>query len=73
MRPTEADNVRVDRVHLQPVVMNLISNASKALREAGGGRIVVSAVPLSEDEVEVRVSNDGPGIPENIRDYSRRS
>lgn len=73
MRPAEADNVRVDRVHPQQVVMNLISNAAEALREAGGGRIVVSAVLLSEDEVEVRVSNDGPGIPENIRDYSRRS
>lgn len=73
MRPAEADNVRVDRVHPQQVVMNLISNAAEALREAGGGRIAVSAVLLSEDEVEVRVSNDGPGIPENIRDYSRRS
>jgi two-component system C4-dicarboxylate transport sensor histidine kinase DctB len=73
MRPAEADNVRVDRVHPQQVVMNLISNAAEALREAGGGRIAVSAVLLSEDEVEVRVSNDGPGIPDNIRDYSRRS
>ena len=64
----EADGVRVDRVHLQQVVMNLIRNARDAMREGGGRRIVVSAVPVSDEEVEVRVSDEGPGIAENIRD-----
>jgi PAS domain S-box-containing protein len=63
----EADSVRVDRVHLQQVIMNLIRNAADAMREGGGRRIVVSAVPVSEEEVEVRVSDEGPGIAENIR------
>jgi two-component system sensor kinase FixL len=64
----EADSVRVDRVHLQQVIMNLIRNARDAMREGGGRRIVVSAVPVSDEEVEVRVSDEGPGIAENIRD-----
>lgn len=64
----EADGVRVDRVHLQQVLMNLIRNAEDAMREAGGRRITVSAVPLSDKEVEVRVSDEGPGIAENVRD-----
>lgn len=64
----EADSVRVDRVHLQQVIMNLIRNAVDAMREVGGRRIVVSAVPVSDEEVEVRVSDEGPGIAETVRD-----
>ena len=64
----EADRVRVDRVHLQQVMMNLIRNAADAMREGGGRRITVSAVPRSESEVEVRFSDEGPGVAEKIRD-----
>ncbi|MFN3388701.1 MAG: PAS domain-containing protein [Allosphingosinicella sp.] len=64
----EADGVRVDRVHLQQVMMNLIRNAVDAMLEGGGRRIMVSAVPLSESEVEVRFSDEGPGIAEKVRD-----
>lgn len=63
----EADSVRVDRVHLQQVLMNLIRNAEDAMRESGRRRIMVSAVPVSDEEVEVRVSDEGPGIAENVR------
>ncbi len=63
----EADEVRVDRVHLQQVLINLIRNAVDAMREGGGSRVTVSAVPVSDEEVEVRVSDEGPGIPEEIR------
>ncbi len=64
----ESDSVRVDRVHLQQVMMNLIRNATDAMHEGGGRRIMVSAVPVSDAEVEVRVSDEGPGIAENVRD-----
>jgi len=64
----EADGVRVDRVHLQQVFVNLIRNADDAMREGGGRRIMVSAVPVSDEEVEVRVSDEGPGIAEDVRD-----
>ncbi|MBV9930628.1 MAG: PAS domain-containing protein [Alphaproteobacteria bacterium] len=64
----EADGVRVDRVHLQQVMMNLIRNATDAMQEGGGRKITISAVPVSDEEVEVRVSDEGPGIPANVRD-----
>lgn len=63
----EADGVRVDRVHLQQVLINLIRNAIDAMRDGGGRRIIVSAVPISDEEVEVRVSDEGPGIAEELR------
>ena len=38
------------------------------MREGGGRKVMVSAVPVSDEEVEVRVSDEGPGIAENVRD-----
>jgi PAS domain S-box-containing protein len=64
----EADGVRVDRVHLQQVIMNLIRNAADAMREGGGRKIMISAVPVSDEEVEVRISDEGPGIADKVRD-----
>lgn len=66
--PAEADGVRVDRVHIQQVIINLVRNAADAMRETGGRDIVISAVRASEAEVEIRVSDKGGGIAEAVRD-----
>jgi len=57
---------RGDKVLLEWVLEVLIKNAMDAL--AGrNGEVVVSAVPLPEGGVRIRVQDDGPGIPRKLR------
>lgn len=57
---------RGDKVLLEWVMEVLIKNAMDAL--AGrDGEVVVSAVPLPEGGVRIRVQDDGPGIPRKLR------
>jgi signal transduction histidine kinase len=58
--------VRGDGVLLEWVMEVLIKNAVDAL---GGrdGEVVVSATPLVEGGVRLRVQDDGPGIPRALR------
>ncbi|MDM0082899.1 ATP-binding protein [Variovorax sp. J31P179] len=54
-----------DRVHLQQVLLNLISNGMDAIDERGRKvrNIVVTAVRASAHTVEIAVSDSGSGIP----------
>ena len=57
---------RGDKVLLEWVLEVLIKNAMDAL--AGrDGEVIVSAVPLPEGGVRIRVQDDGPGIPRKLR------
>ena len=56
-----------DQSQLEQVVMNLIVNARDALGEAGGGRVVVRTW-RADTEVVLEVSDDGPGIPPELRE-----
>ncbi len=47
------------------VFMNLFLNAAQAMKEKGGGEIEVVAV-LAGEMIEVTVTDNGPGIPEEI-------
>ena len=51
---------------LQQLLLNLVVNARDALRSEG--RIELSAKRIAEDSVEIRVDDDGPGIPPMDRD-----
>ena len=74
----EVDNIRVelrlsgipeieaDRAQLEQVFLNLVNNAQQAL-QPGGGEIVISTTHVS-DFVRVSVADDGPGVPEEMRD-----
>jgi signal transduction histidine kinase len=57
--------VRGDRVHLQQVMLNLILNAMDAAAEshADERRVVVEAGRNQGGDIEVAVSDNGPGIP----------
>jgi len=54
-------SVRVDADRLQQVLSNLVHNAVKYGKQAG--RVRLDANRAANDRVEVRVSDDGPGIP----------
>jgi two-component system, LuxR family, sensor kinase FixL len=54
-----------DGVHLQQVLLNLVLNAMDAIDSANSRRrlITVRAQSVGADQVEVTVSDTGPGIP----------
>lgn len=60
-----------DGALLQQALLNLVLNAVEATtghpRRRDGARVVISAV-VTEESVNVTVSDDGPGIPAELRD-----
>ncbi|MGE5472400.1 MAG: sensor histidine kinase [Bacteroidota bacterium] len=57
-----------DRSHLHQVLWNLVGNAVRhSSRTAGAVRLEVSA-GAAEGRVELHVIDDGPGVPENVRE-----
>lgn len=63
--PADPAILPVDRDRLVQVVVNLLSNAAKFV-PATDGRVVV-AVDRCTESVEVSVTDNGPGIPEQYR------
>lgn len=59
--------VFVDRLQIQQVVINLVRNSIDALTEIGGGEITVKSKLTDHDTVEISVSDNGPGIPDDLR------
>jgi PAS domain S-box/hemerythrin-like metal-binding domain len=65
--PSDLPPVRVDRVHIQQVLVNLVRNAAEAMADAPRRDLTISARLLNE-AVEVAVADTGPGIPARIAD-----
>ena len=59
--PANLPNVWIDRAQLRQALLNIVRNATEALRSAGGGTLRLSAV---EDLRAVRLdlTDDGPGM-----------
>jgi two-component system C4-dicarboxylate transport sensor histidine kinase DctB len=56
------------RVRLEQVLINLLQNALEALEGRDGARIAVTVAKVDADRVELAVTDNGPGIPQAIRD-----
>jgi PAS domain S-box-containing protein len=55
-----------DFYQLQQVFVNIITNAEQAMTESNGrGKLEVTS-QLSGDMIQVRLSDDGPGMPEEV-------
>ena len=64
----EAPTVMADPVKLRQVLHNLIKNAQEAIPQGVQGKIAFSTRPIQksgEDFVEIRISDNGPGIPQD--------
>lgn len=69
--PESLPPVKGDWRALEQVFTNLVSNAIDAMRDSGGilsVRVAVSTPASNRPQVEVAVSDNGPGIPDEIRD-----
>jgi signal transduction histidine kinase len=58
----------LDIHQIQQVLFNLLNNAEQAMTEAGRGGTVRLATRHVGGRIELRVSDDGPGIPLEIQD-----
>ncbi len=61
--PTTPTPVRGDRGQLAQVVINLLNNATDAMRGSGTVRVTVRA---DEERVRLEVADSGPGIPDEV-------
>jgi len=58
--------IKCDPVELQQVFVNLLSNASDAMRDQPGPRRIRLEIQAADDAVNVAVTDTGPGIPEAL-------
>jgi signal transduction histidine kinase len=60
--------VRGDRVHLSQVLLNLIINGMDAIQASrvNTKRVLIEALPHSHRQVEVAVTDSGPGAPPEV-------
>jgi signal transduction histidine kinase/CheY-like chemotaxis protein len=59
---------QIDFQQIQQVLINLLSNAQQALAETGHGGTIRLATRALDGRIEMRVSDDGPGVPAELRE-----
>jgi len=57
--------VKIDKIQIQQVLLNLLRNAFEALAQASRQEVVVSARKMGA-EIEIRVADSGPGLKPEI-------
>jgi signal transduction histidine kinase len=51
---------------IEQVILNLISNASEAMKQMDGNKKIEIATALQQEVVCISVSDSGPGVPEKM-------
>jgi two-component system, LuxR family, sensor kinase FixL len=62
----DAPPILADAVQLQQVIVNLVRNATEAMRGEARQELVVATLRCGADAVEVSVADTGPGLPEAL-------
>ncbi len=62
----EVENARISPQDMGRVLINLVGNALDVVRPLKNGMLSVATRRL-DDHVEIRVSDNGPGVPEHLR------
>ena len=57
--------VRCEPIHLQQIIINLLMNGVDAMEEVAKPHNLMIRTSFKTDEVEVRISDTGPGIPKD--------
>jgi PAS domain S-box-containing protein len=53
---------------IEQVVLNLITNAAKAMEKGNGDRIVAIVSSAHNNTLSIQVADSGPGVPDDLRD-----
>jgi two-component system C4-dicarboxylate transport sensor histidine kinase DctB len=56
------------RIRLEQVLINLLQNALEAIDDKADATITIGLSRLTDDEVDLSVSDTGPGLPDHVRD-----
>jgi two-component system C4-dicarboxylate transport sensor histidine kinase DctB len=56
------------RIRLEQVLINLLQNALEAIDDKANATITIGLSRLTDDEVDLSVSDNGPGLPDHVRD-----
>lgn len=59
-------DVLFDPMHLQQILWNLCNNAWRHSSQNKKNAVTVTVYPLNEDQISLRVFDDGGGVPDNI-------
>ena len=68
---SQACRVVADRIQVEQVLINIVSNGLEAIgsTKMNGGRVTLQTCMLPDNQVEVTVSDNGPGVNPEIVDY----
>lgn len=70
----EIDDIPADlrvlgqRIRLEQVLINLLQNALEAIEDNADAAITIGLTRLTDDELDLAVSDTGPGLPDHVRD-----
>ncbi len=53
---------------IEQVVLNLITNAAKAMEKGNGNRIVQITSSAKNNTLSIQVADSGPGVPDDLRE-----
>jgi signal transduction histidine kinase len=57
----------VDAKQMQRAIYNLLLNACQSTRRTEGSRNVILSIRVQEDSIELRITDSGPGVADQIR------